>query len=128
MFAMEHLQRETQSRFQSGYSIGRALELLLFFMGCMGRMISRNAVDGTVKKPLEHRATVRFRPQWRVHLGVRVVLTHCILRQHKVMGSYFAGNVQAIAAGPANRVQSSRSGQVRDVQMSAAALELGEQA
>src|SRR3984957_14961242 len=97
---MEPPKRETQSRFQSGYSIGGALELLLFFMGRMGRMISRNAIDGTVKKPLEHRAPVRFRPQWRDHLGVRVVLTHCILRQHKVMGGYFAGNGQAIAAGP----------------------------
>ena len=96
-----------QGGLEAGNAIRRALELLLLLVRGVRRMICSNAVDGAIQQAFQHGAAIGFRAQWRIHLGIGVVLAHRALRQHEMMRRYFTRNVQSVAAGFTHRVQSS---------------------
>ena len=62
-------------------------------------MIRSDHIDGAVHQSPDHRLTVRFLPQGRIHLRQCTVLDHGILSQGKMMGSGFRVDIGAALFG-----------------------------
>ena len=62
-------------------------------------MIRSDHIDGAVHQSPDHRLTVRFLPQGRIHLRQCTVLDHGILSQGKMMRSGFRVDIGAALFG-----------------------------
>ena len=71
---------QRQRRLQPGDAEGRALELHLFLMRRMRRVVGGNRVHRSVTQCRYDRFAVCYRTKWRIHLEVRVVLSHILVQ------------------------------------------------
>ena len=114
---VEDLHGKAQRGFEAGDAVGSPVELLLFFVRGVGRVIGSDGVDGAVEEAFDHGGAIAFGAQGGIHLRIGVVEANAFLSQREMMRCDFAGDVQALVARFADRVESPAGGNVRDVQM-----------
>ena len=126
MTDVEDLHGKAQRGFEAGDAVGSPVELLLFFVRGVGRVIGSDGVDGAVEEAFDHGGAIAFGAQGRIHLRIGVVEANAFLSQREMMRRDFAGDVQALVARFADRVESPAGGEVRDVQVAVPQVVAGE--
>jgi hypothetical protein len=100
------------------------VELDLLVVHRVRRVVGRDAVDGAVAQPFDHRQPVGLCAQRRVHLGRGVVLgvPHGLVREQQVVRRGLGRHPHPARLAAAHRVHGARGRDVRDVDLAAREL------
>src|SRR5581483_3562157 len=104
--------------FESSDAERRALELHLFFVQGMRRVVSRDGIHGPISECYHDRLPVRVRPQWRIHFEIRIKLPDILVDEREVMRRNLARDRCLIALATAYCLKRVCGGKMSDVQMS----------
>ena len=92
--AVYQLKPEREGCFKPDDAKRSLIELPLLLERGMGSMIGGDHIDRSVPQSLDDRETVFFCPEWRVHLGIRVMTPDSFIRQGKIMGTGFRRDME----------------------------------
>src|SRR5262249_29068748 len=89
------------------------------FVGVVWSMVSRNAIDGSIRQPLDHSSNVFLGAKRRTHFCIGVVSRAGSVGQREMVRRDLAGSLDSLTLGSTNQFQCSDGGQVRDMNMRA---------